>query len=190
MESVESSKWATRFIWSAVIQGGLVAIATLVLFVYGSVYLKPTPATVIASGSAGTWLLIGYMAYIIMIIALGVTALFYDYLEVRLGRKITRKKQSLLTMIHLVLMNVGITGSTWLLMYVGYVGGSAILPVSSGGGGLTDAQAHVQILAPFPPVIIGFIFATLVGVTSGGLAYLLELRSKHKIMFSQNDSMT
>jgi len=184
---MENSKWATRFIWSAVIQGGLVTAATLILFVYGSVYFKPTPATVIASGSAGTWLLIGYMAYIIMIIALGVTALFYDYLEVRLGRPITGKKRSLLTVIHLLLMNVGITGSTWLLMYVGFVGGAAILPVSSGGGGLTDLQAHERILAPFPPVIIGFIVAIMIGVMSGGLAYLLELKSKMK--FSQNDSM-
>jgi hypothetical protein len=186
---MENSKWATRFIWSAVIQGGLVTAATLVLFVYGSVYLKPTPATVIASGSAGTWLLIGYMAYIVMIIALGVTALFYDYLEVRLGRQITGKKRSLLTVAHLLLMNIGITGSTWLLMYVGYVGGAAIMPVSSGGGGLTDLQAHEKILAPFPPVIIGFILATMIGVMSGGLAYVLELKSKAKSLFSQNDSI-
>ncbi len=175
---MENSKWATRFIWSAIAQGGMVTAATLILFVYGSVYLKPTPATVIASGSAGTWLLIGYMTYVIMIIALGVTALFYDYLEVRLGRKIIRRRQAILTVIHLVLMNVGIAGSTWLLMYVGYVGGAAVMPASSGGGGLTDEQAHVQILSPFPPVIIGFILATMVGVASGGLAYLLELKSK------------
>lgn len=175
---MENSKWATRFIWSAIIQGGFVASATIVLFVYGSVYLKPTPATVIAAGSAGTWLLIGYMAYVVMIIALGVTALFYDYLEVRLGRMMTKRRQAVLAVVHIVLMNIGIAGSTWLLMYVGYVGGAAIMPVSSGGGGLTAEQAHVKILSPFPPVIIGFILMTLAGVAAGGLAYLIELKSR------------
>lgn len=171
------SRWANRFIWSAIIQGALVTIATLILFIYGSVYLSPSPAQVIAAGSAGTWLLVGYVTYIVMIMALGLTALFYDYMEVRLGRAMTGAR-NILAALHLYLMNIGIIGATWLLMYAGYVGGVALMPTSEGGLGLTDLQAHVQILGVFPQYIILFILITLAGALAGGIAYMLELCRK------------
>ncbi|MDE1869245.1 MAG: hypothetical protein KGH60_04770 [Candidatus Micrarchaeota archaeon] len=172
-----TSRWAIRFIWSAVIQGALLTVATLLLFVYGSLYLVPSPAQVIAAGSAGTWLLVGYLTYIVMIISLGVTALFYNYMEAGLGRTISQGRK-ILVAVHLILMNIGMAGATWLLMYAGYAGGRALMPISQGGLGLTDAQAHVQILGVFPQYIVLFILATLVGAVAGGLAYILELRRK------------
>ena len=165
------------FIWSAIAHGALLAIVTFILFIYGSLYLSPSPAVVIASGSAGTWLMLGYVIYVAMILALGVTALFYDYIESGLGKKIDRIS-TMLAYAQLILMNVGIVGSTFLLMYAGYVGGVGILPTALGGAGLSETQAHVQILGAFPPEIIAFIILTMLGALAGGIAYVRALLSK------------
>lgn len=166
------------FLWSAIFQGAILAAVTFIVFIWGSVYLSPSPAMVIASGSAGTWLAIGYVMYIIMVLALGVTSFIYDYIEVRLRRKLDRAS-SLLANTHLVLMNIGILGAALLLMYAGYVGGVGLMPTSVGGGGLTQLQVHEQILGQYPLPIIVFVVATTIGVLAGGLAYLRSLIAKH-----------
>ena len=173
----KTSEISNRFIWSAIVQGALLTLVTFVLFIYGSLYLSPSPAVVIASGSAGTWLMLGYVIYVAMIIALGVTALFYDHIEIRLGRKLD-KLSLLLAQAQLILMNVGIVGSTFLLMYAGYVGGVGLLPVALGGGGLTELQTHVQILSQFPSEVIVFVILTMIGALAGGIAYVRTLLSK------------
>jgi hypothetical protein len=170
--SKTTPQWATRFIWSAIIQGALALVWTFIWFIYGSLFITPTPSRVIAAGSAGTWLLVGYIAYILMIIALGVTALFYHYLEVTLNKPLGGIT-SALGWIHLVLMNVGIIGATWLLMYAGYVGGAALLPKEVGGGGLTPRETHM-ILAPYPLTIVIFLIVGAIGVLAGGLTYILS----------------
>lgn len=171
------SEISNGFIWSAIIQGALLTLVTFVLFIYGSLFLSPSPAVVIASGSAGTWLMLGYVIYVAMIIALGVTALFYDHMEMRLGKKLD-KTSMLLAYAQLVMMNVGIIGSTFLLMYAGYVGGVGLLPTAIGGGGLSEMQAHVQILSQFPSEIIAFVVLTMLGALAGGIAYVRALLSK------------
>ncbi|MDE1870175.1 MAG: hypothetical protein KGH71_04295 [Candidatus Micrarchaeota archaeon] len=173
------SEISNRFIWSAIVQGAVLTLVTFVLFIYGSAYLTPSPAVVIASGSAGLWLMLGYVMYIIMILALGITALFYDYIEVRLGRRLDGISL-LFAQAQLILMNVGIFGATLLLMYAGYVGGAGLLPTALGGGGLSELQAHVQILSPFPPEIIAFVILTMLGALCGGIAYLRALLAKKK----------
>ena len=59
-----SSKWAKRFIWAAVAQGLIAAIAT-VLIVEPQSYLGInwyfSPAKVIVSGGGGTWMFTGYI---------------------------------------------------------------------------------------------------------------------------------
>src|SRR5206468_3460808 len=79
-----TSRWANRFIIAAIVQGALAAGVTSYLL-YDAVYGSPGPARIVAGGSAGTWLTVGYLGYIMLgPLAAAVTALFYQHLEVNL----------------------------------------------------------------------------------------------------------
>ena len=173
---LNSSKWSTRFFYSALAQGALIFVATIYLFVYGSLYLKPSPAMVIASGSAGTWLLVGYAFYILMAMYLGVTAFFYNLLEKNTGKQ--GKGYNLFSLAHFVLVNLGTTGITFLLMYAGYAGGAALLPAAVGGGGLTQGQVHMQILGSLPLYAVALLLMVSLGSFCGGVSYYLAFKKK------------
>ena len=74
--------------------------------------------------------------------------------------------------IHLLFLNVGTVAAMGMLMFAGYAGGAAMLPVAIGGRGFNAAQAH-EILAPFVEPIAGAIFVILIGVISGGIGFLV-----------------
>jgi hypothetical protein len=57
-------------------------------------------------------------------------------------------------------------------MYAGYVAGAAMLPESVGGKGFDEGQTH-EILAPLIEPIAAAALALLVGVTLGGVGFLL-----------------
>src|SRR5713101_952967 len=74
-KSVAIGRLTSRFIWAAIIQG-LAALLWTVPIVLPTV--KPSVAMVMASGGAGTWFTVGYLAFITVgVIAIAVTALFY-----------------------------------------------------------------------------------------------------------------
>lgn len=172
---LEKGVWTRRFIATAIIQGLLVVILTLAVVV-GQMYVKPEVSRVIAFGSAGMWFTMGYIMYIVIgVIGTAVSALFYHYLENTLGlayKGIARY----LAVLHLVLMNVGIVGATWLMMYGGYEGAKVMLPTNVGGLGLTAAEAH-EILAPFVTPIAAFIIVLAVGVILGGVGFIMTYRT-------------
>ncbi len=166
---------------AAIIQGALAAGLTSYLL-YQGVWGFPAASRIVANvgqGSAGMWLVVGYLAYIPFgPIAAAVTALFYQHIETNLSRPYTGFTK-LLAWAHLVLMNVGVVGATWLMMNAGYRGGAAALPVSSGGLGWTGAQAglvHSNIMVGYPPYIAAFIGVAIVGAVAGGLGYVLAWR--------------
>lgn len=168
--------WSRWFFYSAIAQGALIFAVTVVLFLYGSEFMKPSPAMVIASGSAGTWLIVGYMVYILMILYLGVSSFFYHQIE-----EMKKKPGGIyngLSLTHLILVNIGMIGTAFLLMYAGYVGGAALLPTAVGGGGLAGLQVHEQILGVYPLRVVAFIVVTMLGALSGGLSYMLALSRK------------
>lgn len=56
------SVWAQRFILAAIIQGAIAFVITVVLLYPDLPWSNMTsPATVVAFGSAGTWLTVGYV---------------------------------------------------------------------------------------------------------------------------------
>ncbi len=79
--------------------------------------------------------------------------------------------------IHLILMNIGTTAAMGLLMFAGYAGGAAMLPVSVGGMGFNAGQAH-EILAPFVEPIAAAILVLIFGIICGGIGFLLVQRKK------------
>jgi len=168
-----AGKWTGRFIWASVVQGLLAVVWTLFII---DPYVAFSPARVIAGGEASTWFFVGYVMYIVVgVLAVAVTAMFYFYIESVRG-KAYRSLTSYLAWVHIILMNVGASGATYLLMYGGYLGGVAQAPTSSGGGGLGAGQIHVQILGALVNPIGYFVIIAVIGVLAGGFGYLIASR--------------
>ncbi len=122
------------------------------------------------------WLTIGYMMYIILgPIAIAVTALFYQHLETGLQTAYTGWTR-LMAWGHILLMNIGVVGATWLMMNAGFLGGSAAQPVSQGGLGWTSLQVHANIMQYYPPYIAAFIAIAIAGAFLGGVGYIIIWR--------------
>ncbi len=182
MSTQLKSTWASRFITAAIIQGALATILTLYIVIGQIFFLKPEPSRVIAFGSAGQWFTVGYLTYLIVgVIGVAVTAIFYYYIEGVHGKKYTGFS-NLLAWIHLVLMNVGVVGATWMMMIGGYLGGAAMLPPEVGGLGWNPGQVHVNVFygipLGYPLWITIFIVLLSIGVLAGGLGYIMSWRRK------------
>jgi hypothetical protein len=72
-------------------------------------------------------------------------------------------------------MNIGTTASMNMLMFTGYIGGAAILPISVGGRALNTGQVH-ELIGSFVEPIAVAIIVLLFGVICGGLGFLLVHR--------------
>ncbi len=123
------------------------------------------------------WLTVGYLVYIPLgPIAAAVTALFYQHLEAHMHKPYTGGT-NILAWAHIILMNVGVVGATWLMMSAGYRGGTATLPTSSGGLGWTALQIHTNIMEGYQGYIAPFVAIAILGALAGGLGYVLAWRS-------------
>ncbi len=174
-----TSRWANRFIIAAIVQGALAAGVTSYLL-YDAVYGSPGPARIVAGGSAGTWLTVGYLGYIMLgPLAAAVTALFYQHLEVN-PRAPYKGWPNILAWLHLVLMNVGVVGATWLMMNGGYRGGALTIALEAQNPtwsiGQVLGQVHVQVLSGYPSYIAAFAALAIIGAFAGGLGFVAVWR--------------
>jgi hypothetical protein len=110
---------------------------------------------------------------LILIVAIAVTAVFYNHLEINLKRKFSRVS-NILAWIHLFGMNIGGAGTTLLMIFAGLAGSGVLSIFTEGKLGNED----VAILTSFIPPIAFFIVMLSVGVICGGIAYLIAYRSK------------
>jgi hypothetical protein len=175
MTTSSHGKWAGRFIWAAVLQGLLAVIVTILIIEplsYFGINWYYSPSKVIAGGSAGTWLFTGYISYLVVgVIAVAVTAVFYFYIEGVMG-KVYGGLTNYLAWAHYILMNVGVAGAMFLMMWGGYMGGRGIAE------GLTPYQVHVQYLGQLVDPIGAFIILAALGAVLGGLGFILRTRMK------------
>jgi hypothetical protein len=173
-------KWASRFIWAAVVQGLIITIVTVLI-------LEPlsdfninwyySPSRVIASGGGGTWMFTGYILYLVVgVVAVAVTSIFYFYIEGIQG-KVYSGMSNLLAWGHYVFMNVGVAGSMLLMIWGGYMAGYAGAPTSQGGLGYTSEQIHVHYLGMLTNPIGGLILLAALGAIMGGLGFIIRTRS-------------
>jgi hypothetical protein len=172
------SKWATRFVWAAIIQGALSAALTG-FFVLGETgYLSPPISILISATVPGIWVALGYFAYLVIgVVGMAVTALFYQYLEVNLKSPYTGKLKGV-AWLHFILSNVGIIGASWLVIYAGYLTGVATLPTALGGMGVSLKEVETSILARFLMPITAFAGLTILGILMGGLGYILVYKAR------------
>ena len=176
------SRWANRFIIVAIAQGAL-AVGVSAYLLYDAVYDTPGAAKIVASGGPGTWLTAGYLGFIVLgPLAAAVTSLFYQHLEVYL-RAPYGGLSNVLAWLHIVLMNVGVVGATWIMMNGGWRGGALALTLSPSNPSAAYGQVHTQVLGALPPYIAAFAATAIIGAIAGGLGYVIAWRKsvKHSI---------
>ena len=174
-------KWAGRWIWAAIGQGLMLSIITVLIVEpqsYFNISSYYSPSRVIASGGAGTWMFTGYILYLVVgVVAVAVTSLFYFYYEGVLG-KVYHGLTNYLAWAQYVLWNVGVAGSMLLMIWGGYTAGAAAAPVASGGGGLTSAQIHEQILGQLTNPIGLLVLLAVLGALLGGVGFIIRSRTR------------
>jgi hypothetical protein len=169
------TKWGNRFIITAIVQGGIVTAIALVIV---ASQLLTTGIDIIEFLSLSfegpaKWFFIGIILYLILIVAIAVTAVFYNHLEINLKRKFSRIS-NILAWIHLLGMNIGGPGTTILMIFAGLAGSGVFSLFIEGKLGNED----VTIMNSFIPFIAFFIMILSIGVICGGVTYLITYRSK------------
>jgi hypothetical protein len=167
------SIWFGRFLWLALVNGAL-AVGWTAFILWP--WLTPSPLSVLDNGSAGTWLLIGYILFLVVgVLTTGITAIFYFFMEVILKRPYSGLR-GVLAYAHFIVTEVGVVGATFLLMYCGYIGGAALLQPYQGGGGLSAYQVSVQILHYYVAPIFALVVIATLGEVLGGVGYALSMK--------------
>src|ERR671931_1992262 len=127
------SVWGNRFIISAIIQGAIITGFTIVVVSIQMLFSSSINIIQFLSLSfegPAKWFFLGYIFYMILVVAIAVTAVFYNHLEVNMGRQI-RGIRSVLAWIHFAGMNVGGAATTLTMIFAG-LAGSGILGVIMG----------------------------------------------------------
>jgi len=178
------SKWANRFVIAAMVQGAI-AVGITAFLLYDATYDSPGAARIVASGGAGTWLTVGYLGFLILgPLACAVTSLFYQHLEANL-RAPYGGLSNFLAWMHLVLMNVGITAATVIMLQGGWRAGNLTYTLQQQtnptlSAGAIAGQVHVQILGELPPYIAALGAMAIIGAFAGGLGYVMAWNRARK----------
>jgi hypothetical protein len=180
--------WTSRFIKTTIIQMVLASALTLflVLAQLGPLNLLSFVMSYNVSDTpyAGTWFNFGYITYLIGVIAIGLMAMLYRYFENTL--RITYDRVTgVLAALNLVLMNVGLVITTWLMMIAGYIGGVSQMSADFGGNGIAAMQIHESIFQTIVPfgltnwVAVG-ILVTALGIILGAIGFFVNLRQSRE----------
>jgi hypothetical protein len=175
------SVWSGRFIIAAIVQGAVITGLTLA-FVAAQLLTSGTNIIEFLSLSfegPAKWIFLGYIFYMILVVAIAVSAVFYSHLEVGMDRRI-RGFRSFLAWIHLVGMNVGGAATTIIMIFAG-LAGSGVLGIIVGGS--DTLQENTAIMDQFIAPIAIFTGVLSIGVISGGLAFLMSYL--RKLSYSQ-----
>jgi hypothetical protein len=175
MDNSSKGYWGNRFILSAIIQGAVITILTLIIIGFQLTISNINIIQYLSLTFDGPfkWFFLGYIFYLILIVAIAVTAVFYLHLEIHMRKKITGVK-SVLAGIHLLGMNIGGAGTTIVMIYAG-LAGSGILDVVLNGttlGTSSTINSNVDIMIQFIVPISVFAGLLSIGVISGGLTYI------------------
>src|ERR687887_2366880 len=173
------SIWGNRFIISAIIQGAIITGFTIVVVSIQMLFSSSINIIQFLSLSfegPAKWFFLGYIFYMILVVAIAVTAVFYNHLEINMGKKI-RGFKSVLAWIHLIGMNIGGTALTMTMIFAGLIGSGILGVITSGGGSASAAvsqlRPNVAIMVQFITPIAAFVGILSIGVISGGITYIL-----------------
>ncbi len=147
-----AEKWANRFVWTALIHGLIGAIIS-VLFVFPPGGEGKELTRMIAGGSAGTWVLVGYSMYLIMGFV-GLTAWAFVY-------STSGETNEALSIGHWILHNVGAIAPL-LVFTAGIQGGSLALEGNFGA----IHNAIVWAVVPSEILLGLLVIGTLIGIAN------------------------
>lgn len=167
-----TSAWSARFIVAAIVQGAIITGLTL-FFVAAQVLISGINIIQFLSLSfegPAKWFFLGYIFYLILVVAIAVTAVFYQHLEVNMNRKI-RGVRSGLAWIHLIGMNVGGAATTITMIFAGMTG-TGILDVILSGGSAQNLQPNLTVMEQFVMPIAALAGLLSIGVLTGGIAFV------------------
>src|SRR5918994_7436857 len=169
------TKWGNRFIIAAIIQGGIMTAMALATVAFQILTTRVNIIQFLSLSFEGPakWFFIGIILYLIVIVAIAVTAVFYNHLEINLKRKFSRVS-NVLAWIHLFGMNIGGAGTTILMIFAGLAGSGVLTLFIEGKLGNEDAA----VMNSFIPFIAFFIMILSIGVICGGVTYLITYKSK------------
>src|SRR5919197_6689779 len=128
------SVWGNRFIISAIIQGAIITGFTIVVVSIQMLFsssINIIQFLSLAFEGPAKLFFFGYIFYMILVVAIAVTAVFYNHLEVGMGRRI-RGFRSVLAWVHFAGMNVGGAATTIAMIFAG-LAGSGVIGVFLGG---------------------------------------------------------
>lgn len=168
------SVWANRFIVAGILMGA-VTLAVFSGLLLLSLLGQPI-SRALSAGGIGVWLLIGGVGLLMLTVAIATTALFYQHIEVTLGKPYSGVL-NFLPWLHLALLSIGGLAAALMFTYVGYAGGVGGVTTEFGGGGLNPGEIH-QIAAPFADPIGYALAVAALGALLGGIGYLVTWMRK------------
>ena len=173
--------WANRFLKSAIIQGAAITLLT-VMFVSIQLLFSSTVNIVqllsLSFEGPAKWIFFGYIIYIILIVAIATTAVFYNHFEVNMLKHI-HGFRLILAWGHLIGMNVGGAGISLSMLYAGLVG-SGITGIVLSGGNISELRPNTQIMEDFVVPISIFSAVLVISLIAGGLTFLANYSDKMK----------
>jgi hypothetical protein len=172
------SIWGNRFIISAIVQGAIITGFTILIVAIQM--LRSSSINIIQFLSLSfegpaKWFFIGYIFYMILVVAIAVTAVFYNHLEINMGKSI-RGFKSVLAWIHLIGMNIGGTALTMTMIFAGLIGSGILGVITSGGSSassVSQLKPNIAIMVQFITPIAAFVVILSIGIISGGITYIL-----------------
>lgn len=166
-------RWVDRFIIAAIIQGGIITVMALVVVGFQTTFTDVNIMQYLSTSFEGPakWFFIGIIFYLIIVVAVAVTALFYNHLEINLKRKFAGGLKAL-AWIHLIGMNVGGAGAMMYMIFAG-LAGSGVLSLFTDG---TLGKQDPAIMDSFIEPIGAFVSLLGIGVISGGIAFILAYK--------------
>jgi len=179
INDIHKTTWGNRFIAAAIIQGGIMTFIALSMVVIQFIFASKLNIIQFLSLSfegPAKWFFLGIIFYLIFIVAIAVTAIFYIHLEVNLKRKISGIL-SVLAWIHLIGMNIGGPLATILMIFAGLSGSGIISIFTEGKIGQQNVEILNTLIAPIS-ISIGILS---IGVICGGLTYTLTYIKEKKI---------
>ena len=176
--------WSNRFIISAIIQGAIITGLTILIVLIQLLFSSKINIIQFLSLSfegPAKWFFLGYIFYMILVVAIAVTATFYHHLEIDM-RKSIRGFKSVLAWIHLVGMNVGGAATTLTMIFAGLIGSGILSVITSGPGAssssVSQLQPNIGVMVQFIPPISAFAGLLSIGVISGGVTYITTYLQK------------
>ena len=173
------STWGNRFIIAAIIQGAIITGLFVAIQLSFSSTINIIQFLSLCFEGPAKWFFLGYIFYLILVVAIAVTAVFYNHLEINMGKRI-RGFKIILAWIHLIGMNVGGTAITLTMIFAGLIGSGILAVITSGGSASAVSKLipNNAIMVQFIPPIASFAAILSIGVIAGGITYIATYLAK------------